>query len=373
MGQAPLSPPAHGSPTGSSPAGPVEWWTYDGTLPDEEPELIRRLLPASPGQIAFVAGKSQMGKSFYAAAMAVALGIGPSCSFFGQPVRERVGTVIIAAEGAGGMRARLYAAAEAMGARGAALPIVVIPRCGNLAVHAERVAMVEAIKRAAEHLRQAYGVRLGAVVLDTMLACFGMEDEGASAEAQSICNALREIGEAVSAVVVPIHHVGKDGTQGMRGSSAFYAAADYVVICGGNHDHETGETTNRYLAIDKSRNDKTGPISNVTLQIVTLGVNAYGDTRTTCFYAMGEGTVDPKGHNMKHGLIAANFDKAYQMIVARDGGESVPGPSLRMQFMLLHPGTDAAKRKAWTRICEKMIGDGRYKFENDLWSVKQSL
>ncbi len=348
---------------------PVEFWTYDGKLPAEEPELIRRLLPATPGSLAFVAGKSGMGKSFYLSAMAVALGMGPGTKFFGHPVRERVGTIIIASENAGGLQARLYAAAQAMGAKGR-LPIVVIPRCGNLCLESDRAAMHAALQRAAEHLKVEFGVRVGAVGIDTMLAAFGMEDEGASAEAQKICGYIRQMGELVGAVVVPVHHVGKDGTQGMRGSSAYYGAADYVVICGGHHDHQTGETSGRYLAIDKSRNDATGPVANVNLQVVNLGLNQYGEVRTTCFYAMGEGKVDPDAHkkDKSYGLHEKTFNQAYDAVLARDGGEGVPDVSLRMQFYLLtHVGTASAKRQAWGRITAKMVAVGNYRSVGDVW------
>jgi len=368
MGKAPLSAtsPAAGY------AEPVEFWTYDGTLPPEEPELIRRLLPATPGSLAFLAGKSGMGKSFCAAAMAVALGIGVGMTFFGHPVRERVGTIIVAAEGAGGMRARLYAAATALGAKDR-LPIVVVPRCGNLCLEADRAAMHGALLRARDHLLQEHGVRVGALVVDTMLAAFGMEDEGASAEAQKICGYLRQMGELVGAVVVPIHHVGKDGTQGMRGSSAFYAAADYVLICGGDHDHETGKTENRYLAVDKSRNDSTGPVANVILEVVNLGLNQYGEVRTTCFYKMGEGEVDPKAHkrDQSHGLHKEAFDKAFDMVAERDQlkpGQGVPTSSLRMQFNLLsHVGTGSGKRMAWKRVSEQALMAKSYSCVGDVW------
>jgi hypothetical protein len=385
MGPAPLLPahlvgqPSHLTPSGQ-PSGqiatnvPVEFWTYDGTLPDEEPELIRRLLPATAGHLAFVAGQSGMGKSFYISAMAVALGMGPGTLFFGHPVRERVGTIIVAAEGAGGMRARLFAAAQAMGATGS-LPIIVIPRCGNLCLETDRMTMKAALIAAAAHIQQAYGVRVGAVVLDTMLAAFGMEDEGASAEAQRICGYMRELGACVNAVIVPVHHVGKDGAQGMRGSSAFYAAAEYVVICGGSHDHETGKTENRYLAIDKSRNDGTGPICNVELQIINLGLNRYGDIRTTCFYAGTVGEVDPKSHkkDKTHGLHDAVFTRAYDAVLTRDGGEGVSDMVLRLQFYLLsHAGSQDAKKKAYQRTRDKMIAGGIYKIINGIW-VRETL
>lgn len=372
MGNAPLALtylPSLAVPVVEAGGGGSEFWVYDGTLPPEEPELIRRLLPAVAGNIAFIAGKSGMGKSFYAAAMCVALGIGPGVSFFGHPVRERVGTIIIAAEGAGGMKARLYAAAQAAGARDR-LPIVVIPRCGNLCTEGARGAMSVTLRAAAAHLLAEYGVRVGAVILDTMLAAFGMEDEGASAEAQKICGYMREMGESVGAVIVPIHHIGKDGAQGMRGSSAFYAAADHVVICGGDHDHETGETQNRYLAVDKSRNDSTGLISNADLTIVDLGIDQYGDRRTTCVYAVREGVVDPKSHkkDQSHGLHAVSFDQAYDACVARNQRDGVPSVELSLAFKLVcHSASQASKRQAWKRTQERMLIIKRYRCNQDVW------
>lgn len=352
---------------------PPAGWMCDGSLPDEEPELIRKLMPAAAGRIAFIAGKGNMGKSFYAIGMAVALAQGPGVKFMGQPVRQRAGTIILAAEDAAGMRVRLYAAMKQAGLSGRA-PIAIIPVNGNLANDADRAAVMAEVIAMRERMRSEFGVPLGWIAVDTMLAAFGMQDEGDSAEAQRIVNVMRAMGLEAGCPVAPIHHVGKDGTQGMRGSSAFYAAADYVVICGGTHDHETGETSNRYLAIDKSRNDATGPVCNTELQMVDLGLNAYGEMRRTCVYVQRDGVVEPKPRaegKAKRDNNDAWFHQAYDMIISRNKAkpeDGVTGDELRLQFITLnHAESMNSKNKAWGRTKDRMTVERSYRYENGLW------
>lgn len=346
--------------------GGIELWDCDGAFPEPEPELIRRLLPASPGQVAFIAGKSGMGKSFCAIALAYCLATGTP--FFNEPVRERVATVIVAGEGAGTLRTRLYAIAGNQ-----ALPIVIVPWSGNLADPMQRGALAEAINQKSHDIMARFGLRVGAIVIDTVSASFIIDDEGSAGEAQSIINAMRELGMHSHAVVIPIHHVGKDGTKGMRGSSAFFAAADYILMCGGEYNAETGVVSNRFLSLAKSRNGVTGPIGNVDLQIITIGTNKYLEPITTCVFCHMPGEVVTRSDSpKKHDGNRVIFDRAFDECEKRHPG--LPGvlfEELRLSFSTLYPGGNGSgMRMAWGRTWKKAAIDGKYRTDGSMWYRK---
>jgi RecA-family ATPase len=79
--------------------------------PAPMPKLIEGLL--STTGLVFLGGQGSAGKSFIAIGMAVALATGEP--FFGRAVNEKVGTLIIAAEGREDMQARIAAAKKHIG------------------------------------------------------------------------------------------------------------------------------------------------------------------------------------------------------------------------------------------------------------------
>lgn len=247
----------------------------DDILPEEEPEYIRGMLPATPGYLTFLAGQSQAGKSFAACRLSVALAIGGD--FMGRMVTERTGVVIVAAEGAGGYRARLWAVKRELGLIGHKLNIVVIPWRGDLKDPYVCGALVETVK--------SLSFKVGAIIIDTLPAAFQLVDNNDGSEATAVCNQMRSIGERCSSVVVPIHHLGKDKSRGIVGSQAWFANADYVISCDADIDPLTGEVLSRHVAIIKSREGVTGPVCSTRLRVVDLGPSRYpGETRTTCIY-----------------------------------------------------------------------------------------
>jgi hypothetical protein len=283
------------SPYIAQPAAPIEvpeieLLQYDGTIPEEEPEFIDGLLPATPGSLAFIVGQSQAGKSFAAGRMAVALAHG--LEYMGRRVHERTGVVILTAEGPGGYKARLYAAAREHGVEKQHLPIAVVPWNGDFGQPAVMGAVEAAIAK--------LPYKVGVVIIDTLSSVCALGEENDASEANAICGKLRDFGKRVGAVVVPIHHFGKDTSKGMRGSQAYFAAADYVIACTAEISPVTGEVSNRRMALTKSREGATGPLGAVSLRVVDLGPSRYyGKRRTTCVYEFekacpgGEAAADP--------------------------------------------------------------------------------
>jgi hypothetical protein len=126
-------------------------------------------------------------------------------------------------------------------------------------------------------MRERFEVRLGAVFIDTVKACFDMQDENSNAEVGRICNIIRYIGEALGVVVIPIHHYGKDAGTGLRGGSAWQGAADIVISVTADIDPVTGKISNRELALAKARDGDQGPLAPFMLEWVKLGTDEDGE------------------------------------------------------------------------------------------------
>ena len=186
---------------------------------DHNPDyLIKGLLPS--GSLVVLYGRSGTGKSFIG--LDAALHVAAGRNWAGRRVRQ-AGVVYIASEGGIGMRRRVVAGARHHG-MDASVPFALVtaaPDLGQRDGDADRLAD--------EILAQVpAGFRPGLVVLDTLArSMVGGDETGASGMGIFIHNAAR-LGRALGATVMPIHHMGKDASAGMRGSSALLSAADAV-------------------------------------------------------------------------------------------------------------------------------------------------
>jgi AAA domain/Primase C terminal 1 (PriCT-1) len=248
-------------------------FVFDGDVAATPPRmLVKKLLPVSG--IAFIGGQSSAGKTFVAVALGVALASGTD--FFKHRVKEQVGVLYIAAEGASNFAARVIAAKIAADVKG---PIAfawtsVIP---SMQTSQQAIAFIAKLKALSQEVLQRFGVRLGAVFIDTVAACFSMQDENSNAEVSQVCSIMRRIGDSIGVVVIPIHHYGKDAGTGLRGASAWRGAADVVISVTADIEPTTGKIDNRGLAIAKARDAEQGPLAPFRLDYVKLGVDEDGD------------------------------------------------------------------------------------------------
>ncbi|WOJ88314.1 AAA family ATPase [Methylocapsa polymorpha] len=243
------------------------------------PTIVKGLVPTEG--ICFIAGQSGAGRTFIAIHLSVCAASGRS--FFGRKIKERCGSVILAAEGEGGIQARIDAAKEALGIAGA-LPIAWRAVNDNLPEARRLRQVIEDLKDLSQKFRNQDGVRLGVIFVDAIGAAFGLEDENNAAQVNAAMRALRQIGNAVGAVIIPVHHYGKGkaAAAGMRGSSAFRGAADAILSVLVDRNEESGKSTNRSLALAKAREGEEGPISSFELRFVRLGFDEDGEPFGSC-------------------------------------------------------------------------------------------
>ncbi|MGF3026952.1 AAA family ATPase [Methylobacterium aquaticum] len=387
------------SPSDATPAAPsaevsdealLLGFVFDGDAPAEPPRyLVKNMLPAEG--VTILGGQSGAGKTFIAVDLATSLATGEP--FFGRRVVERVGTVILAAEGAGTMEGRVTAARMELTDE-ACLPITWLGAVGNLANPAEVAALQPRIQAAERRFRERFGVRLGLIVIDTLAAAFALKDENDAAEAQAALRNMRMLGDALGAVVLPVHHYGKTEDTGLRGSSAFRGGADAVLSVLAERNQVTGDVGRRSLNLAKTRFGQEGPIAGFELRFVQLGADADGDPFGACIVVPELDTPAPvRVPPQRDGLGIVALKAAFDEVVTEHGQEvpeygngamvtAVTVKDLRAEFRRRYTTaeTDEVKigntvrqalKRALTNCPKHGLRTGSWRNEEWLWRVRR--
>jgi hypothetical protein len=223
--------------------------------------LIKGVVPQAG--LAVLYGESGSGKTFMALDLALALALG-------RPWRERrvkqVAVTYIAAEGAGGFRNRVVAALRHLDLRAKDVPIRVINAAPNLLLKDDALDIVAAIKAAGP---------CGVVVVDTFAQVMPGANENAAEDMGKALAHCRGIHRATGALVMLVHHSGKDTAKGARGWSGLKAAADAEL-------EVTRGPQGRALRVTKQKDGEDGLAWGFGLEIVPIGTDSDGEIITSC-------------------------------------------------------------------------------------------
>ena len=134
------------------------------------------------------------------------------------------------------------------------------------------------------------------VVLDTMAAIFGFEDENANGEAAKVMRRLGDNARTYSVLIMPVHHFGKEPGTGLRGASAFSGGADAILACKASIDPQTGiDVSDRTLSVTKLRSGQPGPLATYTVASTIIGYDEDREPETAPYVEFGELVVSNKG------------------------------------------------------------------------------
>ena len=257
--------PAHEFATGANPT-----WVIKDVLPQAE--------------LVVMYGASGSGKSFLALDMAAAIARG--VEWRGKRVRQgRV--AYIAAEGGGGFRKRLKAYGQHNEIDLASLELGVIHAAPNMMEAKDAADVVKAIK--------AWG---GAdiVIVDTFAQVMPGANENAGEDVGKALTHCKRIHELTGAMIILIHHAGKDASKGARGWSGLRAAADAEL-------EVVREATGRSLRLTKSKDGEDGMAWGFDLEIIAVGVDEDLDPITSCVVIEAQMPVPGAGPARKLGPV----------------------------------------------------------------------
>lgn len=176
--------------------------------------VVKDMIPEK-GLVA-VFGPPKSGKTFIV--LSIALHVAAGRWWCGHEVTQG-GVVYIAGEGQAGLWVR-NAAMRQEYKLNSKLPFWALPQIVNFG-------NADQVDELAADIRNAVGgAPISLVVIDTLARAMPGADENSSTEMGKVianCDRLKEI---LGCTVMPIHHEGKDGTRGMRGSNSLDGAVD---------------------------------------------------------------------------------------------------------------------------------------------------
>lgn len=221
--------------------------------------LVRNVLPRRG--LGVIYGSSTAGKTFWTLDIifAVARGLSNWRGFHVTPGE----VVYIAAEGVDGVRKRARAYSEYHGVPLKDLPFRVISDSPNL-MKGDHTALAQAIGTA------------DVIVVDTLAAVMPGADENSAKDVGAVLARCKAIQDITGALVILIHHSGKNEGAGARGWSGIRAAVDVEICVTRNNDDRVAEITKLK---DGEGEGRKFPFR---LQVVDLGRDGYGESITSC-------------------------------------------------------------------------------------------
>lgn len=221
--------------------------------------LIKGVLPQAG--LAVVFGESGSGKSFLVLDLVLALTRG--VSWRGLRTRQ-VRAAYIVAEGVGGFRGRLQAYRQHVAADLG--EIFVLGDSPSLLATADVGELIRGLQTLGE---------LGVIVIDTLAQTTPGANENSGEDMGKALAHCKRIHQATGALVLLVHHSGKDAARGARGWSGLKAAADAEIEVLRDGDHRT-------LRVSKLKDGEDGGELGFRLQPVVLGLDEDGDEVTSC-------------------------------------------------------------------------------------------
>jgi hypothetical protein len=225
--------------------------------------FIKGVLPQASLTVLY--GESTAGKTFVALDLALAISRG--VPWRGRKTRKARVTYI-AAEDDIGVRLRIAAYCVAHEIDEATIELRVIYTAANLMEKADIVELCRQINDQGG---------AGLVIADTLAQCVAGANENSGEDMGEALKNCRGINTATKAMVLLVHHAGKDLAKGARGWSGLKAAADCEIEVSmlGNGS--------RLIRVTKLKNGITGQEFGFELVTLTLGVDEDGDDITSCF------------------------------------------------------------------------------------------
>lgn len=290
--------------------------------------IIKGVLPKAELVVLF--GESGSGKSFVALDMAIAICLGEAW----RGRRTRAGRVVyIAAEGAGGFRNRCVALAQHRGLDLADIPLDIVADAPNLLMKPEALALAKAIGRA------------DIVVVDTFAQTTPGGNENAGEDMGKALAHCKGIHRATGAVVILVHHSGKDASKGARGWSGLRAAADAEL-------EVTRTPAGRMLRTSKQKDGDDDLQWGFGLETVTIGMDEDGDPITSCVVV--EADIPTAKLIRPMGPVETIVSQVIQeMAQAQNSGIEV-GPVLAEAVKRLEPPADG-KRDTRKQRCRRAL------------------
>lgn len=316
--------------------------------------LVKKMLLQSG--VAIMSGQWSSGKTFVALELAYCVAMGEP--FAGRLVKRPGGTLFFAAEAEGDIPIRLRGlVTERSQDPSTLLPFAWVGEMPRLRDPEAANHLAELAHEAADGMKDKFGVELALIVIDTMAAAAGFDNENDASEAQQVMTVLHALARQTGALVLVVDHFGKDADRGTRGSIAKESSADNVLALLADQ-RLTGAVSGRTLVLRKLRGGVTGYQVAFELAPVKLGVDEDGDEITTCVVRFLDGPVPRNAsgavwnrlQDLRQAVdVGLGISRQKLRPFGADGPlvEATPLDTVRMEFYRAYPaeGDDQHQRK----------------------------
>lgn len=232
-------------------------------------------------------GPSGSGKSFFTADIAQHIATG--APWRGRKVTR--GLVVYVASEAGASILKRFVAwrdnriSETL----ESIPLAILTRGPNLIAGTD----FEILAAQLTAMQQETSLPLMMVVFDTLSRSMPGGDENNAEDMTRAVRSADHLRDQFNCATVFVHHSGKDSTQGARGHSSLFAAADLVL-----------RVVDKQAAVEKIRDGVAGEQFGFALTMVEIGRDADGDPVTTCLLDQSDATprkrsAEPLGKNQR--------------------------------------------------------------------------
>lgn len=301
-------------------------------------------------ELGMLFGESGAGKSFATLDMCAAICRGVD---FWNGHRVKKGRVLyVVAEGVSGFRQRLRAYCHQHA----------IPKIGMDVIYEVTPNLVEAsqvtdlIKEICE--REPYDL----IVMDTFARVVAGADENSGQEMGNAILQCKRISQKAKAMVLLVHHSGKDTSKGPRGWSGITAACDSEIVVERNNDM-------RSITARKVKEGVDGISYLFSLHTVVLGVDEDGDDITSCIVEFkGDGKVKAEPKKKTGANELALLDALHNVIGMGDMKAGVDTARVQDKFCEdFDPGKrQSYKNQSFKRAKDTLLDKGTIYEENGM-------
>lgn len=318
--------------------------------------LIKKWLPDA--ELVLIYGAPGSGKSFLALDMvsSIALGI----RWNGHSVRQKR-VVYICAEGAAGFKKRISAYEQRFN----------VQLGENLHIIADQPDLLHG-RDLDELTVELLKVHPDVIVIDTLAQVMPGGDENSSVDMGKVLDQCRNIQRTTQAMIILVHHAGKDASRGPRGWSGISAAADAIIEVSRGPIHNQAKTA-------KMKDDEDDLVYSFNLTRHVLGMDEEGDAISSCTVttvpttsAAPASRIAPKGSIQKAVYRAAHelTERRKQVEVAKIITKAVESVSHDPGLDLAKPRRDQRRANA-KRALDALIEMGLLSMSNECVSLVQ--